>query len=287
MKKMNQPIGVVGLGLLGSAITERLLAGGYQVFVYNRTRAKADSLIAKGAVWSENPLIQCQRVIISLYTSETVAAVLEQLDASSLAGQTLIDTTTGAPRHAETFAGKFAQRDIDYLDAPVSGSSAQARRGEVTMLVGGLRAAYDRCCDLFSCLAQKSLYVGRSGNGSRLKLVSNLVLGLNRAVLAEGLALGSAMGLDDELTLSALKDSAAYSGVMDTKGQKMISGDFSTQARLAQHLKDVQLILEEGSRLEQDLPLSKLHAFLLSELERIGLGDLDNSAIIRAWRDKD
>ena len=95
------------------------------------------------------------------------------------------------------------------------------------------------------------------------------------------------MGLDDELTLSALKDSAAYSGVMDTKGQKMISGDFSTQARLVQHLKDVQLILEEGSRLEQDLPLSKLHAFLLSELERIGLGDLDNSAIIRAWRDKD
>ncbi len=284
---MSQPVGVVGLGLLGSAITERLLTGGFQVFVYNRTRAKADPLIAKGAVWSDNPFFQCRRVIVSLYTSETVAAVLEQLDAGLRAGQTLVDTTTGAPRHAETFAGRFAQRDVDYLDAPVSGSSVQARRGEVTMLVGGLRAAYDRCGDLFSCLAQKSLYVGRSGNGSRLKLVSNLVLGLNRAVLAEGLALGSAMGLDDELTLSALKDSAAYSGVMDTKGPKMISGDFSTQARLAQHLKDVRLILEEGSRLDQDLPLSKLHAFLLSELEHIGLGDLDNSAIIRAWRDKD
>ena len=284
---MSQPVGVIGLGLLGSAITERLLAGGFQVFVYNRTRAKADPLIAKGAIWSDNPLVQCQRVIISLYTSETVAAVLEQLDAGLLAGQTLIDTTTGAPRHAETFAGKFAQRDVDYLDAPVSGSSEQARRGEVTIFVGGLHAAYDRCRDLFGCLARKSLYVGRSGDGARLKLVSNLVLGLNRAVLAEGLALGSAMGLDDELTLLALKDSAAYSGVMDTKGPKMISGDFSAQARLAQHLKDVRLILEEGSHLDQDLPLSKLHAFLLSELEHIGLGDLDNSAIIRAWRDKD
>ena len=108
---MSQPVGVVGLGLLGSAITERLLAGGFQVFIYNRTRAKADALIAKGAVWSDNPLVQCQRVIISLYTSETVATVLEQLDGGLRAGQTLIDTTTGAPRHAEAFAGRFARQD--------------------------------------------------------------------------------------------------------------------------------------------------------------------------------
>ncbi len=284
---MSQPVGVVGLGLLGSAIAERLLGGGFRVFVYNRTRSKAEPLIQKGAVWSDNPLDECERVIFSLYNSDAVATVLEQLDAGLSAGQTVIDTTTGAPQHAEAFAGRLAQRDVDYLDAPVSGSSEQSRRGEVTMLVGGLHAAYERCHDLFDCLAQKTLYVGRSGNGSRLKLVSNLVLGLNRAVLAEGLALGSAMGLDDELTLSALKNSAAYSGVMDTKGHKMISGDFSPQARLAQHLKDVRSILEEGSRLDQDLPLSKLHAFLLSELEHIGLGELDNSAIIRAWRDKD
>jgi 3-hydroxyisobutyrate dehydrogenase-like beta-hydroxyacid dehydrogenase len=284
---MSQPVGVVGLGLLGSAIAERLLGGGFRVLVYNRTRSKADPLIRKGAVWSDNPFLQCERVIFSLYNSDVVAAVFDQFDAGLSAGQTVIDTTTGAPQHAETFAGRLAQRDVDYLDAPVSGSSEQARRGEVTMIVGGLRAAYDRCQDLMDCLAQKSLYVGRSGNGSRLKLVSNLVLGLNRAVLAEGLALGSAMGLDDELTLSALKNSAAYSGVMDTKGHKMISGDFRPQARLAQHLKDVRLILEEGSRLDLDLPLSKLHAFLLAELEHLGLGELDNSAIIRAWRDKD
>lgn len=280
---MNKPIGVIGLGLLGSAIAERLLGDGYGVLVHNRTRAKAEPLIERGAVWSDNPLAECDRIIISLYTSDVVAKVIEQLEDGLHDGQILVDTTTGTPSDAESLALRLESKGVQYLDAPVSGSSEQAKQGQVTILVGGTMKGFSDAKELFDCLAKKVIYVGGSGNGSRLKLVSNLVLGLNRAVLAEGLALAKAMGLNAELTLAVLKDSAAYSGVMDTKGRKMINGDFTTQARLSQHLKDVRLILEQGNKLEQDLPLSKLHAFLLSELEHQGLGDLDNSAIIRAW----
>ena len=280
---MNKPIGVIGLGLLGSAIAERLLDHGYAVQVQNRTREKARPLIERGAVWSDNPFVECDRVIISLYTSDIVAKVIERLEEGLHEGQILIDTTTGTPSDAESLALRLEASGVHYLDAPVSGSSEQAKKGQVTILVGGTMMAFNDVKDLCDCLAAKVIYVGGSGNGSRLKLVSNLVLGLNRAVLAEGLALAEAMGLNAELTLAVLKDSAAYSGVMDTKGRKMISGDFTTQARLSQHLKDVQLILEQGIKLDQELPLSKLHAFLLSDLEHQGLGDLDNSAIIRAW----
>jgi 3-hydroxyisobutyrate dehydrogenase-like beta-hydroxyacid dehydrogenase len=280
---MNTPIGVIGLGLLGSAIAERLLGAGYQIQVHNRTREKADRLVELGAVWSDNPLAECDRVIISLYTSDVVSSVLEQLENGLHEGQILIDTTTGTPAHAESLALRLEAQGVHYLDAPVSGSSDQAKQGKITVLVGGTMKAFNDVKDMLERLAEKTIYVGGSGNGARLKLVSNLVLGLNRAVLAEGLALGEAMGLNAELTLSVLKASAAYSGVMDTKGRKMINRDFATQARLSQHLKDVRLILEQGLKLDQELPLSKLHAFLLSELEQRGMGDLDNSAIIQAW----
>ena len=116
-----------------------------------------------------------------------------------------------------------------------------------------------------------------------MKLVVNLVLGLNRAVLAEGLSFARANGLDAEAALAILRAGPAYSGVMDTKGPKMLRGDFTPEARLSQHHKDVRLILESGLRAGIDLPLSRVHDRLLDAAEKQGLGDADNSAIIRAF----
>jgi 3-hydroxyisobutyrate dehydrogenase-like beta-hydroxyacid dehydrogenase len=114
-----------------------------------------------------------------------------------------------------------------------------------------------------------------------MKLVLNLVLGLNRAVLAEGLAFARACGVDPALALEVLRDGPAYSRVMDTKGEKMLSGDFTPQARLAQHLKDVRLILEAASLRDVKTPFSDLHHDILQALADAGCGELDNSAIIR------
>jgi 3-hydroxyisobutyrate dehydrogenase-like beta-hydroxyacid dehydrogenase len=119
-----------------------------------------------------------------------------------------------------------------------------------------------------------------------MKLVTNLVLGLNRAVLAEGLVFAKATGLAMEDALQVLLNSPAYSRTMDAKGPKMVDGEFTPQARLSQHIKDVRLILDEAARGGQSLPMSSVHLELLERAEVAGLGDLDNSAIIRVIEDQ-
>jgi 3-hydroxyisobutyrate dehydrogenase-like beta-hydroxyacid dehydrogenase len=169
------------------------------------------------------------------------------------------------------------------LDAPISGSSEQTRHGEVTTIVGGAREAFDACRDLWDCFSANTIHAGRCGAGAKMKLVSNLVLGLNRAALAEGLVFARAMGLEPDAALEVLMGSMAYSRIMETKGRKMLSGDFSTQARLTQHLKDIRLILQAAAEGGQALPLSETHCRLLEAAEAAGFGDMDNSAVIRAF----
>jgi len=279
----HSPVGVIGLGLMGAAITERLLDAGFAVQVFNRTRGKADPLIARGAMWADNPLCSCDRVLISLFTSDTVEQVLAQLDDGLRPGQVLIDTTTGDPEKTAALGARLAERGVTYLDAPISGSSEQTRRGEVTTIVGGPVETYQACRDLFDCFSAKTIHVGRCGNAASMKLVSNLVLGLNRAALAEGLAFARSLGLAAGDALEVLVGSMAYSRIMDTKGQKMVQGDFQVQARLAQHLKDIRLVLQAAAAEGLDLPLTETHRMLLEKAEAAGFGDADNSAIIKAY----
>jgi 3-hydroxyisobutyrate dehydrogenase-like beta-hydroxyacid dehydrogenase len=212
--------------------------------------------------------------------------VLRQVRGALRPGQIIVDTTTGDPQKMAAFGADLFARGVGYLDAAISGSSADASRGEIIVMAGGRRETFDACEDLFATLARGWVHLGDWGSGNRMKLVTNLVLGLNRAALAEGLALAGAMGLDAETTLAILAQSAAYSRVMDSKGRKMISGDFTPQARLSQHLKDVRLILAEGDRHGRDLPLSVVHRQLLEKAQSAGFGDLDNSVIIRAFEER-
>jgi 3-hydroxyisobutyrate dehydrogenase-like beta-hydroxyacid dehydrogenase len=278
----SQPVGVVGLGLLGTALADRLLGGGYDVVVYNRTREKADPLTSRGARWSDNPLAACSRVVISLYTTDVVEQVLAALDVESHRGVVLLDTTTGDPVRTPELGARLAECGVGYLEVPISGSSQQTRQGQATALVAGPPALYDACRDLLACLTAQHFYVGGWGNGVRMKLVTNLVLGLNRAALAEGLAFAKAVGLTVEDALQVLLNCPAYSRTMDAKGPKMVAGDFTPAAKLSQHLKDVRIILDEAARCGQGLPLSTRHRQLLEQAEAMGLGELDNSAIIRA-----
>ena len=143
---MAERIGVVGLGLLGTAIADRLIEQSYVPVVFNRTSEKADALLKRGAEWSDNPFAECQRVIISLYNSDIVRIVLDKMaNAGGFTdGQTVIDTTTGSPDDAVEFCQQLAQRNVHYLDAPVSGSSVQTRAGQATIMVGGDQAAFSQ-----------------------------------------------------------------------------------------------------------------------------------------------
>jgi len=277
-------VGLIGLGLMGTALTERFLKAGFAVQVYNRTREKAAPLLAMGAEWSDNPLIACDRIVISLYTTEVVEEVLHDLAGGLRAGQILVDTTTGDPEQTVRLGQRLAGQGVQYLEAPISGSSEQTRRGEVTVIASGPREVFETCRDLFDLFARKTLYAGGWGAAPKMKLVTNLVLGLNRAALAEGLSFAEAIGISPQDALVALMESMSYSKIMDTKGRKMVEGDFTTQAKLSQHLKDIRIVLEEAKRAGIALTLTESHRRLLEAAEAAGYGEADNSAIICACR---
>lgn len=279
-------VGLVGLGLMGMALAERLLGGGFEVWGHDLDSAREDlfhSLGGKPASGTTDIAEHCQRILLSLPGGNVVQTVIADMSSTLIQGQIVVDTSTGAPEQAATIGRRLAQRGIWYLDATISGSSQQVRQGEVIVLAGGAEAAFDQCQDLFGLFAHRWFYLGPCGSGAKMKLVSNLVLGLNRAALAEGLWLGQALGMDSHTVLTVLRESMAYSRIMDTKGEKMIAGDFQPQAKLSQHHKDVSLILAAAAQAGTDLPLSRAHARLLELAENAGYGDLDNSAIIRAF----
>ena len=279
-------IGLIGLGLLGSALSERLIDGGYSVLGYDVDSQRCDELVERGGRIANNvPDIarHCSRIMFSLPDSSISASVIYELRSRLGADTIIIDTTTGHPDEMTRIGQQLAKQGIGYLDATVAGSSEQAKRGEALIMVGGDDAYVAACQDIFDAISPKAMHVGPCGSGARMKLVVNLVLGLNRAVLAEGLSFAKATGVDPTKALEVLIASPAYSTVMDTKGEKMLTGDFTPQARLRQHLKDVRLILESAAASGANTPLSEWHAETLQALVDQGHGEDDNSSIIRVF----
>jgi 3-hydroxyisobutyrate dehydrogenase-like beta-hydroxyacid dehydrogenase len=285
-KPAPEPVGLVGLGLMGMALAERLCSGRFGVWGYDIDPARNNLLAAAGgkvATSVADIASACTRILLSLPDSDVVESVLADMGSSLVAGRIILDTSTGDPQRAMAVGRRLAERGVCYLDATISGSSQQVHTGQAVVLAGGPRDAFEQCQDLFRLFARRWFRLGPCGRGSQMKLVSNLVLGLNRAALAEGLWLGRALGLDAETVLTVLRESMAYSRIMDTKGEKMIRGDFSPQARMSQHHKDVRLMLQAAAQAGTELPLTQVHAWLLELAEKAGYGDQDNSAIIRAF----
>jgi 3-hydroxyisobutyrate dehydrogenase-like beta-hydroxyacid dehydrogenase len=285
--KVTSNIGLVGLGLVGTAMAERLLAEGFGVIGFDIDSAKCEHLEQLGGKAVNSPAQvteQIDRIILSLPDTGVVLQVVKG-HGGILEAKThpryIIDTTTGDPEETAGLAQRLAKQDIYFLDAPFSGSSQQVRDKEIVFMVGGDKTAYEKCTDIFQALGAKVFYVGESGSGSKAKLAGNLILGLNRLVLAEGLVFAKKLGLDPEAFLELLKVTPAYSAAMDVKGKKMLNGDFTPQARLRQHHKDVSIILKYAEKLKQELPLSKAHLDVLEKAIEAGDGDLDNSVVIR------
>lgn len=281
------PLGLIGIGLLGSVLAERLLAGGFAVHGYDLDAGRQQSFGRVGGTPARDAaavLAACPRVLLSLPSHREVTALLAEHSAALRPGHVIIDTTTGDPATAEAIARDLAVRGITYLDATVSGSSAQVREGIAVMMVGGDDDAFRACSDIFSQLGCETHHTGGPGTGAKMKLVTNVVLGLNRAALAEGLALARGLGLDAAQAFAIMSHGPAYSRVMDRKGEKMLHSDYTPEARLSQHLKDVRLILEHGQSAGLPMPLSTTHRAILEAAEAAGLGGLDNSAIIEVLK---
>lgn len=279
-------IGIIGTGLMGTAIGERLLAAGFRVLAWDREAARLAESGTEAAESATAVAQSCGCLVLSLPDSRSVGSVLDEISSVLREGSVILDMSTGEPADAQRFAESLEKRGVAFLDATISGSSEQLRRGEALCMVGGAEAAYADCESVLDALGGPVRYLGASGNAARMKLVTNLVLGLNRAALAEGLALAEVLGLEPHQTLEVMQASAAYSRIMDTKGEKMIAREFSPVARLSQHLKDVRLIQHAGESGGLRLPLTDVHRALLEEAEAAGLGAQDNSAIIEVIRRK-
>ena len=278
-------LGLIGLGLLGSAMAERFMAAGYSVHGFDTSGERLDAFHAAGGVVCDSArqvFQNCATVVLSLPNSRIVSEVIAECR-SGIQKHLILDTTTGAPEDARHFATQLETVGACYLDATVLGSSEQTRQGLVLTMVGGTTEGFEKCCPLLKCFSTHQFHTGPSGTGATAKLIVNLVLGLNRAVLAEALNLARCCQMDQAGLLEILRTGAAYSRVMDIKGDKMIQGDFTPQARLDQHWKDVGLILELGRTMNAALPLSEQHSRLLERASGLGFGQLDNSAIIKAF----
>lgn len=280
----SRTVGLIGLGLMGAAMAERLMASGFIVIGYDiAPTARAAFQKSGGQLVADVRAVfnRADHVLLSLPESKIVATILREAGPAVRRGHIIADTSTGDPEDAIKFSTELGLRGAVYLDATISGNSEQVRRGEVLVMIGGPKPAFRRCAEMFAAFATRYVYTGPVGSAAQMKLVTNLVLGLNRAALAEGLAFARMLKLDDKQALAILRASMAYSRIMDTKGEKMLRGDFKPQARLSQHLKDVRLMIAAAKKSGAGLPLSETHRKILVRAETAGLGQLDNSALIQ------
>jgi len=287
---MSAPVAIIGLGLMGEVYAQRLLDAKIPVsgFDIDPARRKRLAEIGGGPATSIADLAEPARcIIVAVFNTEQVEDVVEQHLLPALgegSGKIVLCMSTCDPDRVAALADRVTPRGIRYLDVPVSGTSDQVRRGDGVALIGGEIAIAEDVKDVFDALFARRFHVGRIGDGGRAKLVVNLVLGLNRLAMAEGLVFAERLGLDPAAFLDVARGSASYSQVMETKGPKMVRGDFSPEGRVKQTLKDVRLMLAQAATAGQRLSMLEVHADVLEACVRAGESDLDNSAVIREVR---
>jgi len=286
----NGPVAIIGLGLMGEVFAKRLTDAGIPVTGFDVDPARRARLKEIGGrpVDQVAALAAPSRcIIIAVFSTDQVEDVIENHLLPALgegSGKIVLCMSTCDPDRVAALAARVVPRGIRYLDTPVSGTSDQVRRGDGVALIGGDMAVAGEVKPVLQALFARHFHVGRIGDGGRAKLAVNLVLGLNRLALAEGLVFAERLGLDPAAFLPVAQGSAAYSQVMDTKGPKMVRGDFSPEGRVRQTLKDAHLMLDQARAVGQKLAMLECHVDVLEACVRAGEAELDNSAIIKEVR---
>ncbi|KJC47773.1 hypothetical protein UP09_09205 [Bradyrhizobium sp. LTSP885] len=282
------PIGMIGLGLMGSALSARLVDAGVAVIGFDIDAAKNDALKASGtefAAFAADVAARCRIIVVAVYDGAEVKALLPDI-ANAKPPPLVICTTTCAPGEIAAIAEFAARSHLAFVEAPISGTSVEARAGTATALVAGDADIIATAAETLDILCPQRIHVGAIGNASRTKLAINLILQNNRAALAEGIVFAESLGLDGASFLATARQSAAYSAVMDSKGERMLARDFSPQSHIAQTLKDAELILREANQRGLPLPMTAAQAELLRAAIALEGPDSDSAAVIEAIRAK-
>jgi L-threonate 2-dehydrogenase len=279
------PVGLIGIGLMGEVYARRLIAAGFSVAGFDVDAARRDCLRRLGghAASLADIARDCDPIVLAVFNTDQVEDIVEHALVPAAAGKIVICTSTCDPDRIAAL-GANVEDKLRFLEVPVSGTSAQVRDGDGVGLIGGDMRVAEAAAGVLDALFPRRFHIGRIGDGGRAKLAINLILGLNRLALAEGLVFAQRLGLDPAAFLKVARGSAAASQVMDTKGPKMVAHDFAPEGRVRQTLKDTQLMLEQGRRAGQALPLLAVHAEVLEACIRHGDSEQDNSIVIEEIR---
>jgi 3-hydroxyisobutyrate dehydrogenase len=279
-------IGIIGTGFLGKAVATRLLDTGYKVFVYNRTKDKTESLKNLGAIVANTPkeLAQnCDLVITIVKDADAVESVSFDRDGiiyGKHPGLTIADMSTISPVSSKKIAKKFSEYEIQMIDTPVMGGPNLAVKGEIIVMVGGKKEAYDKYKNVFDHIGNKIFYLGENGAGHAMKLAMNLQISMLALALSEGITLAKRSGLEPKSFLEILNSTYFKTGMSELKGPKMINGNFEPSFTLKMMKKDLDTINSTAREFGITLPMTTLANEIYQNAVTDGLGELDYTGIL-------
>jgi 3-hydroxyisobutyrate dehydrogenase len=270
-------IGFIGLGIMGQSMASHLLAGGFALNVYNRTKSKADGLISRGATWFDTPgeLAAHSDLVITIvgFPRDVEEVYLgPQGIIAHAKNAILVDMTTSSPSLARDIAQEAAKKGLGALDAPVSGGDVGARDAKLTIMVGGTQEVFDQALPVLRLMGTSIILQGGAGMGQHTKMCNQIVIASNIMGVAEGLAYAKKVGLDPSTVLQSIGGGAASGFQLNVLGTRMIAGDYAPGFYIEHFIKDLTIALAEAKKLDLDLPGLSQAKKLYDQMVAKGLG---------------
>jgi 2-hydroxy-3-oxopropionate reductase len=278
-------IGFIGLGLMGTPLAINILKGGFEVTVWNRTVAKAEPLVAAGAVRAESigELVQRSDVVITMLTdaaaSEYVICGKEGVLDQARPGLIVIDMGSITPEMSRSIAERAKERGVAMLDAPVTGNPKVAEAGKLGVMIGGDKEVVERVRPLLEKVSAVIVHAGPSGAGSTLKLVNNLIMGVAIEAVAEALVFARKAGIDPDCVRQITSVGGARTGAMDTRGSRMIAHEFSPHFSTDNMHKDLSTALKLADTVGAVAPAAAASLEVLRAARAQGKGSLDSAVV--------
>ena len=282
-------IGFIGLGVMGQVMSRRLMDAGHPLTVWNRTREKAGPHIQAGAKWADSPkeAAKASDVVFTMVTdsaaSEAVACGSGGVLEGNHSGLVLIDSSSIEPEMSRSIADRAKAKGVQMLDAPVSGGPKVAADGRLGIMVGGPKDAFQACEPILKHLGSMVLYVGENGQGTTLKLIANLVMGVAIQAAAESLVLAAKTGIDPQLVIdiTSLPGTGPQTGAMATRGPRMIQRNFFPPHFSTDNMyKDLSGAMKLAERFGVSLPTASVAREILRAVKAQGNGHIDSSAVV-------
>jgi 3-hydroxyisobutyrate dehydrogenase-like beta-hydroxyacid dehydrogenase len=287
-------VSLIGLGLMGRPMGHNLLKAGFPLVVWNRTASRADSLVGQGARLAASPREAAAAADV-LITIVSDPAALEQVlwgagEESGGAfsalkkGSIYLDSSTVSPALARKIAAAAAEAGVGFLDAPVTGGTWGAEKGELLFMVGGAAETLEAARPVISAMGKRIFHLGRNGAGQTIKLAMNLLLALQVDAFAEALALVTGAGLEGEKLVEVMQSSMARSGVLDVKAPVMLKADYTPSFPLRLMHKDLSLALDLGNQIGVPLPAAAAAREVYNSVKGSCQEDLDYAAVMKFWK---